>query len=75
MSKPETIEHDSAIVCPYCGEEHRNTFDFQEGIREGEDSKVTCYKCDGEFMFKYELTVTFISHPIAKRANKKEPKQ
>jgi transposase-like protein len=44
-------------VCPYCGNEHENYFEFQDGLH-------TCGACGKEFDVESETTVTFTTRKI-----------
>lgn len=57
MDKEKDInyKYTCEIVCPYCGHEHSNSWEFS-------DSGVTgCNKCEKKFFYQRDVDVTYIS--------------
>lgn len=52
----EEIEHEytKEIVCPHCGEEYSDSWEY------GQDSEeLECYECSGKFHYEREVEVTY----------------
>lgn len=51
----QPIEHERTdeIVCPWCGHEHADSWEFGDG------SEMVCGECDNVFVFRKMVTVTY----------------
>jgi len=52
-----TVSNDHELVCPYCGYEHQDSWEF------GEDGEVECCneKCERTFSFHTNTVTTYTS--------------
>jgi len=51
------------IRCPYCGHEHRDSWEFGLGEDDGEDE---CVECERSFKWSRQVTVTYSTQPVKK---------
>lgn len=53
MSKP--IDHDvtAEVVCPYCGYEFEDSWEFED------DGEFDCYGCDKTFLHSRHVSITY----------------
>lgn len=56
----EEIDHiyTQEIVCPYCGEEVGDSWEYPEV------DKITCGKCEKQFIYHRDTDVTYTSNKI-----------
>jgi len=54
------------IVCPYCGEEQGDSWEYCTDTRPGDVFDIQCGKCEKEFSALYEVETTFTSYPKGK---------
>lgn len=47
------------VVCPYCGNEHSESYEFFEGNRD--DTEVTCTECERDFRTSRDVSVSYSS--------------
>jgi uncharacterized Zn-finger protein len=47
------------VVCPYCGNEHSESYEFFEGNRD--DTEVTCTECERDFRASRDVSVSYSS--------------
>jgi len=50
------------IVCPYCGHEHRDSWEMLDG--HSDCGKVDCGECEREFEVSRYVSVSYTSYPI-----------
>lgn len=60
----EEIDHDftDEVVCPWCGYEHSDSFEFQD------TGNKKCPECENEFSFEREIEVTYSTKKIEIKA-------
>ena len=62
MTKEEIKEIDcfctTEIICPYCGHEHSNSWEF---LTDGDLKGFACDNCDKEFCIEVEHETTYTS--------------
>jgi len=58
---PKKIEHEytTQVTCPYCGYEHKDSWEFVEDCDE-----MDCYRCEKEFLYIRNITVNFSTEKI-----------
>jgi len=60
MSKEIKCKYTREVVCPYCGYEFSDSWDFDlEG--DGDEGETECGGCGEEFVFWMNLEVTYSS--------------
>lgn len=47
-------EYTDEIVCPHCGHEFRDSFEYPEYVEE-----IECYQCEGKFSMNRNITITY----------------
>lgn len=53
-------EYTDGAVCPYCGYEHRDSYDMEEGVN-------SCASCDNEFEVARHIKITYSTEKIKLR--------
>lgn len=55
------IDHNCTdeIVCPYCGYEHSNSWEYNS-----DSSKIDCEECGKEFCYDRDYTVTYCTSKV-----------
>lgn len=60
-------DHTQFIVCPYCGHEDQNSWEYHDS------GNVYCGSCGDEFFMEREIVVYYISKKIKPEANNDKP--
>lgn len=63
QSKPEDVEYEEHLTCPYCGEK-----DVDAWERSQDNDKIDCSMCGSEIEYSREVEITYSTKPI-KRNN------
>jgi DNA-directed RNA polymerase subunit RPC12/RpoP len=60
MTEDNEIDHEwtREIVCPYCGYEHTDCFEYPDS------GKHSCHRCNKEFTFIREIEVTYTTEKL-----------
>lgn len=61
MSKEIDHSYTEEIVCPYCGYEHENSWEW-----EGSGGREECAECGKEFKWESETVVTYCTEKLKK---------
>lgn len=56
----------SNIVCPHCGHEHKDSWEFNFGSGLEGDTTVWCGDCGEEFNASRHVEISYTSFPIKK---------
>lgn len=52
-------KYNSEIICPYCDHEHRDSYNFYEGMSDGDLSNFFCHSCFKEFSCEVHYTRSY----------------
>ena len=63
QTKKKEIDHryTAEIVCPHCGYEFRDSFEFDD------DGITECYECEESFSFERQVDITYSTNKIDER--------
>ena len=71
MSKQ--FEYEEKIICPHCEHKFSDSWEFSDGMLDGDTEEIECENCDKKFTFNFHLEIrysTFIRpHQVIKEAN------
>lgn len=62
-------DHTTNVICPYCGYEHRDSWEIDFGAGMEGDTEMECNRCDETFIASRCVTVTYST---CKAGEKKE---
>lgn len=52
-------EYTNEIVCPYCGKEQSDPYDFRE-----DDGEIQCESCDSAFSYERHRSIKFSTYKL-----------
>lgn len=58
--EPEDMLYEDEITCPYCGDEHSDSWEMAD-----DDSHYECGTCGGIFSYQRDVEVTYNSSPVS----------
>ena len=67
MSKEIDHEYTDEIVCPYCGHEFSESYEFS-----GDSGEEECYECGKEFEYHRHIEVTYCTYEITEEMKEKK---
>ena len=56
------------IVCPYCGNEHTDSWEFKE-----DSSEIQCGECEQSFTYERQVTVEYCTSKIKPKPESATP--
>ncbi len=61
MKDEKEIDHEYTdnIVCPHCGYQFSDCYEFED-----QSGEIECYKCEGDFHYEREISVTYTTTKI-----------
>ena len=61
MEEEKEIDHEytSEIVCPYCGQEESDSWEYQ-----ADAGQIYCHNCKNEFKYEREITIEYVTSKL-----------